>query len=103
MRSLARVVSTSWLGSVITNRTHMKYKVSGMAFCALEIACEVEANSEAEAIKKAHAYANKNKSGCVVGNSADETHWWNWEPSAEALPNVPVRREPDNLNPNQSK
>lgn len=65
-----------------------------MAFCALEVACEVEANSEAEAIKKAHAYANKNKRDCVVGNSADETHWWNWEPSAEALENLTDEPQP---------
>lgn len=66
----------------------MKYKVSGYAFCPLEVACEIEATSDTEAIAKAKALVNQNPSAYVVANSEDTSHWHDWAPFAEVMPNV---------------
>ena len=63
----------------------MKYRVKGIAFCSIELECVVEASSEREAIEEAKHYASEHKRDVVVGNSADEYHWWDWEPHIDGV------------------
>jgi len=62
----------------------MKYIISGIALCPVEVRVEVEAENPGEAIKLAVKKAHANRGGHVVANSEDTTHWEQWSPYVES-------------------
>lgn len=68
------------------------YRVHGYCMVPCEAEILIDATDANDALLKALTAWNKDKQPLIVGSSVDEGAAYDWQPTAELVPNAEVRR-----------